>query len=242
MQQRIPQDQVKNEEFREAEATFPDSDGKPMAESTLQFEWIVLIKQGMELAFRDRPDVFVAGDLLWYPDKTTDKIRQAPDVMVVVGRPKGYRGSYKQFNEEGIAPQVVFEIMSPGNRPGEMIRKYEFYEEYGVLEYYVYDPHKHTLEVYTRASTDDYWVDVIVHGFTRWKSSILGLEMTWIDKVFTLYQADETPFLSYTELAKKNRLAEAELKKTEKLIQDNQLKAEKLAEKLRSLGIDPDNL
>ncbi|WP_373550030.1 Uma2 family endonuclease [Haliscomenobacter sp.] len=242
MQQRVPQEQEKNEKFQQPEATFPDSDGKPMAESTLQFEWIALIKQGMELAFQERPDVFVAGDLLWYPDKSTDKIRQAPDVMVVVGRPKGYRGSYKQFNEEGIAPQVVFEIMSPRNRPGEMIRKYEFYEEYGVLEYYVYDPHKHTLEVYTRASTDDYWVNAIVHGFTRWKSSILGLEMTWIDKVFTLYQADGTPFLSYTELAEKNRLAETELRRTEKLIQDTQLKTEKLAEKLRSLGIDPDSL
>jgi hypothetical protein len=48
--------------------------------------------------------------------------------------------------------------------------------------------------------------------------------------------------LSYTELAEKNRLAEAELKKSEKLIQDNQLKTQKLAEKLRSLGIDPDKL
>lgn len=242
MQPILANQQVEDEKLQTPEVLFPDSDGKPMSDNTLQFEWIALIKQGMELAFQERPDVFVAGDLLWYPDKSTDRIRQAPDVMVVVGRPKGYRGSYKQFNEEGIAPQVVFEIMSPGNRPGEMIRKYEFYEEYGVLEYYVYDPHKHTLEVYTRASTDDYWVDAIVHGFTRWKSSILGLEMTWIDKVFTLYQADGTPFLSYTELAEKTRLAELELRKTEKLIQDTQLKTEKLAEKLRSLGIDPDSL
>lgn len=132
MQPILAKQQVEDEKLQVSDVLFPDSDGKPMSDNTLQFEWIALIKQGMELAFRDRPDVFVAGDLLWYPDKTTDKIRQAPDVMVVVGRPKGYRGSYKQFNEEGVAPQVVFEIMFPGNRPGEMIRKYEFYEEYGV--------------------------------------------------------------------------------------------------------------
>ena len=36
--------------------------------------------------------------------------------MVVFGRPKGYRGSYRQWEEGGIAPQVVFEILSPGNR------------------------------------------------------------------------------------------------------------------------------
>ncbi len=39
----------------------------------------------------------------------------APDVMVVFGRPKGRRGSYKQWQEDNIAPQVVFAILSPSN-------------------------------------------------------------------------------------------------------------------------------
>ena len=60
--------------------------------------------------------------------------------MVAIGRPKGDRGSYQQWREEGIAPQVVFEIRSPGNRLGEMHRKLRFYEQYGVSEYYLYDP------------------------------------------------------------------------------------------------------
>ena len=60
--------------------------------------------------------------------------------MVAFGRPKGYRGSYKQWEEDGIAPQVVFEILSPGNRRDEMVRKFAFYERYGVEEYYIYDP------------------------------------------------------------------------------------------------------
>ena len=60
--------------------------------------------------------------------------------MVVFGRPKGERGSYKQWEEGGIAPQVVFEILSPGNRLDEMIRKFRFYERYGVEEYYIYNP------------------------------------------------------------------------------------------------------
>jgi hypothetical protein len=42
---------------------YPDSDGKPLAENTLQFQWIVTIKEGLERVFFDRPDVFVAGDL-----------------------------------------------------------------------------------------------------------------------------------------------------------------------------------
>ncbi|HMZ80299.1 MAG TPA: hypothetical protein PLL06_11415, partial [Acidobacteriota bacterium] len=43
---------------------YPESDGKPMAENTLQYEWIVMIKGGLDAVL---PNDFVAGDLLWYP-------------------------------------------------------------------------------------------------------------------------------------------------------------------------------
>lgn len=82
---------------------------------------------------------------LWYPVEGNNKIRLAPDAMVVFGRSKGdspeatlcERGSYRQWVEGGIAPQVVFEIVSPGNRMAEMSRKLHFYEQYGVEEYYI---------------------------------------------------------------------------------------------------------
>ena len=80
---------------------YPDDDGQPMSENTLQFKWIVMIKEGLETLFRHDPNVFVAGDLLWYPEEGKPKIRQAPDAMVVFGRPKGDRGSYRQWEEGG---------------------------------------------------------------------------------------------------------------------------------------------
>jgi Uma2 family endonuclease len=60
----------------------------------------------------------------------------APDAMVAFGRPKGHRGSYMQWRGGGIAPQVVFEVLSPDNRAGELARKFQFYERFGVEEYY----------------------------------------------------------------------------------------------------------
>jgi Uma2 family endonuclease len=119
---------------------YPDSDGQPMADNAVQLEWIVTIEGGLEALFRDRDDVFVAGDLLWYPVEGHAEIRAAPDALVVFGRPKGYRGSYIQHREDGIAPQVVFEVLSPNNRIPEMLRKHAFYTRYGVEECYVYDP------------------------------------------------------------------------------------------------------
>src|SRR5262245_38675452 len=119
---------------------YPESDGKPMADNTRQFEWIVLIKKGLDELFKDNLNVFIAGDLLWYPVKGHPRINNAPDVMVVFGRSKGHRSSYKQWEEEGRAPQVIFEVWSPGNSLNERAKKLLFYERYGVEEYYTYDP------------------------------------------------------------------------------------------------------
>jgi Uma2 family endonuclease len=119
---------------------YPDSDGQPMADNMKQFRWIVAIKENLEWLFAEAPDVFVAGDLLWYPVEGDPKIRMAPDVLIVFGRPKGDRGSYRQWQEENVTPQVVFEILSPGNRLKEMLEKLKFYDRFGVEEYYIYNP------------------------------------------------------------------------------------------------------
>jgi hypothetical protein len=54
---------VKSQDELEREL-YPDSDGRPMAENTLQYEWIVTIKGNLDALFCNDPNVFVAGDLL----------------------------------------------------------------------------------------------------------------------------------------------------------------------------------
>lgn len=122
---------------------YPDSDGQPMADNTLQWDWMVKIVGELRELFADQ-QVFVAGDLLWYPVEGEPKTRQAPDALVAFGRPPGYRGSYKQWEEDGVAPQVVFEVLSPGNTAKEMDSKLRFYDRHGVEEYYFINPYKDT--------------------------------------------------------------------------------------------------
>jgi hypothetical protein len=98
---------------------YPDSDGLPMSDNTRQFKWIGTIMWGLDAIFLDDPNVFVAGDLLWYAVEGEPTIRIGPDILIAFNRPKGYRGSYKQWEEGNQAPQVVFEILSPGNRPDD---------------------------------------------------------------------------------------------------------------------------
>ena len=226
---------------------YPDSDGRPMAENTLQFRWIVTIKEGLDACFRDRPDVFVAGDLLWYPVEGEPTTCMAPDALVALGRPKGDRGSYRQWKEEGIAPQAVFEVFSPGNRPGEMAGKRAFYERHGVQEYVVYDPDDGTLEVWVRSGDRL----VAVADPSDWTSPRLGvrLELDGVDLVLT--GPDGRPFQSYGDLfeareradarAEQERLrAEQEHARAEQAdarAEQADARAERLAERLRALGI-----
>ncbi len=119
---------------------YPESDGEPMAENTVQYDWISLLKWNIDVLFRNRDDVFVAGDNFVYPVVGNPKIRLAPDVYVAFGRPKGDRSSYRVWEEGKIFPQVIVEVLSPSNRPSEMQGKLEFYERYGAQEYYVLEP------------------------------------------------------------------------------------------------------
>lgn len=82
---------------------YPDSDGKPMADNTKQYRWIVRLVSNLRQLLRGQT-AFVAGDLLWYPVKVDSPPApsQAPDAMVVLGRPDGDRSSYKQWEEEGV--------------------------------------------------------------------------------------------------------------------------------------------
>src|SRR5260370_19228408 len=95
---------VPSSSLAEPDLEYPDDDGQPMSDNTLQFQWIVTLQGNLDLMYRDDPDAFVAGDLFWYAEEGNPPERAAPDAMVVFGRPKGYRGSYRQWNEAGIAP------------------------------------------------------------------------------------------------------------------------------------------
>lgn len=222
---------------------YPETDDEPMAEKTTQYRYLTTIKGGLEVLFRDRPDVFIAGDLFWYPVEGRPDIRTAPDVMVALGRPKGERRSYLQWLEGGTPPQVIFEILSPGNRPANLTEKFAFYERYGVEEYYAYDPDSGELLGWERQA-----------GLLRpipqmrgWVSPRLQVRFELQGNHLQLFAPDGTLFVTYEELAedaaRARAEAEAERRKAEaerRNAEAERLRAERLAARLRELGIDPE--
>lgn len=217
---------------------YPDSDGQPIAENTLQFRWIVTIEGGLDALFIDDPNVFVAGDLLWYPVEGKPNIRNAPDVMVVFGRPKGDRGSYMQWLENGIAPQVVFEVLSPGNRAGEMERKFQFYEQHGVEEYYIYDPDRGDVVGWRRGNS----ILEEIPNMAGYQSPRLRIrfELGEGPDNLTIIGPDGEPFLTFTELVKQRNANRQRAEEQARLAEEQTKRADRLAARLRELGIEPD--
>jgi len=174
--------------------------------------------------------------------------------MVAFGRPKGRRGSYMQWQEDGIPPQVVFEILSPGNRAGEMATKLQFYDRYGVEEYYLYDPERISLKGWHRVGND---LESIT-SMNGWFSPRLGIQFV-LNPDLVLYFPDGTEFSDYvaerqkvelerqkTELERQRADMESQrANQAERAAERERLQAEiereranQLAERLRSLGIE----
>lgn len=191
---------------------YPDDDGEPMSDNTVQFRWICTIVEGLQFLFRDRPDVFVAGNLLWYAQEGAPEVRTAPDAMVAFGRPKGERGSYMQWREAGVPPTVVFEVRSPGNRDPEMERKFRFYDERGVEEYYFFDPDSRTLQGWIRRDGRL----AVIEETAGWTSPRLGIRFEPEGpEGLTIYHPDGSPFSTPLE-AREEALAERRRKLEER--------------------------
>ena len=198
------------------EIAYPDSDGKPMADNTVQWNWMVMIVGELRDHFAGQ-DVFVAGDLLWYPVEGQPRINAAPDAMVAFGRPTGDRGSYRQWQEGGVAPQVVFEVVSPSNTDDELDAKLGFYERYGVEEYYLIDPDEPAVEAYVRSGKRL----IRVRRLAEFASARLGIRFEKREGELRILDAQGRPFRPREDVTAENR---------------------RLAQKLRELGVDPDAL
>jgi Uma2 family endonuclease len=192
-----------------AATVYPESDGKPMADNSKQLRWIVVLFGNLSALFRAVGDVLVGGNLLWYARDDPLEPPQAPDVFVAFGRPKGDRGSYRQWEEGGVPLTVVFEVLFPGNTAQEMADKFAFYDEYGVEEYYIYNPDANRLQAFVRRG------EALVRarkadGFV---SPRLGIRFDLSGPEMTVFYPNGEPFLSFEELKAQHEREQA-LRKT----------------------------
>lgn len=94
-----------------------------------------------------------------------------PDICVVCDPAK--------IDERGClgAPDLVVEVLSPGNNRKELINKYKAYEEAGVQEYWIINPEKKLLSVYSLGEGNSYRELDLVAGMKNSLFPDLGLRM-----------------------------------------------------------------
>ena len=211
---------------------YPSSDGKPLADNTLQLRWILYLYSNLQWWFRER-QVFIAADLLWYPVQGEPKIAKAPDVMVAFDRPDGDRLSYKQWEEGDIAPQVVIEVLSSSNRALEMIEKQHWYARYGVQEFIIIDPDQKRFVPMLREGEH-----LVQSDFppVKWQSPHLGIWLHQDGEELKVFFPDETPFKTLTESQLEAEKARSEAETQRKRAEAAEAELERLRQQLKEQG------
>lgn len=70
-----------------------------------------------------------------YLDESRNAVQ--PDIVIILNSNKGILNRKGHFH--GV-PDIVVEILSPGNRDYDLIRKKDLYQKFGILEYWIIDP------------------------------------------------------------------------------------------------------
>lgn len=120
-------------------ADYPERDGEPMAETDAHREEILEFIEAVRDRYRDRDDVYIAGNLFIYPERGNPHLRFAPDAFVVFGVAKRRRRTFRVW-EEGAAPSFVLEVSSRQTWVEDAGNKKALCAALGVAEYVLYDP------------------------------------------------------------------------------------------------------
>lgn len=130
---------VTNSYIIKPEIEYPESDGQPMAETSIHINTIIYLLVALRDLFRNAADVFVGGNMMLYFEEGEPQHSVAPDAFVVKGVPDHERRTYKVW-EEGKAPTVIFEVTSRSTRYVDLGIKRGLYATLGVQEYFIFDP------------------------------------------------------------------------------------------------------
>lgn len=118
---------------------YPESDGKPMAETDLHGEEMRALIDVLKDRYRDEADVYVAGNNFLYYEEGNPSAQISPDVYVVHGVSNRKRRTYKLWMEKR-PPSFVIEVSSRKTWVEDVGSKKAVYARIGVEEYFLFDP------------------------------------------------------------------------------------------------------
>ncbi len=203
--------------------------------------------------------MFIGTDLNLYYDARNRLWHKRPDWFLVLGVSRAQQQQEMRLSyvvwQEGIAPFLVVELLSPGTEAedlGQTLRdankpptKWQVYEQNLRIPYYiVFDRYQNQLRVFQLTATryqavavptQKFWFEELQLGLGVWQGDYqqtAGLWLRWYDATGNWILTPEERAEQESQLVQQER-QRAELERQ---------RAERLAERLRSLGVDPDNL
>ncbi|MDE0056355.1 MAG: Uma2 family endonuclease [Gammaproteobacteria bacterium] len=117
---------------------YPTSDGRPVAETERHFMRLVGAAYGIRKHLAGRDDVYVGSNLLVFDEPGNPRRHLSPDIFVAFGVRRGERDLFKIWEEK--PPAFVLEITSASTRREDERTKRQRYAQWGVGEYFLYDP------------------------------------------------------------------------------------------------------
>lgn len=160
---------------------YPEGDGKPMAETPEHGDAMYYAISAARAALDGIADVYIAGNNFVYYEEGDARKRVAPDCYVVLDVPRRARRSYKTWEDDGRAPNVVWEFTSRKTAKEDREDKFVLYEQVlKVPEYFLFDPLdqylKPRLQGY-RINSDGTYIPVLPDGEGRLYSEQTGIKM-----------------------------------------------------------------
>ena len=125
---------------------YPESDGKPMAETERHRDCLIRSIQTLSLHYIDDKDACVSGNMMMYHEEGNPRKSISPDVFVAFGVGKKERRIYQIWNE-GKPPDFVLEFSSQNTYRRDQNEKKHLYAEIGIFEYFLYDPERRLLPI-----------------------------------------------------------------------------------------------
>ena len=221
-----------------SEIIYPSSDGEPLAETQQHVLAILMSLALLRLYLQEQQAVVFADQYLYYIEGNS-RARVAPDVMVVFDIEKRLYPNYKIWEGQQ-TPAIIFEVTSAGTKETDWNFKKTLYEQLGVTEYWLFDPYgewiTEQLQGY-RVNEDGVYKPIRDNC-----SEVLQLKLQAEAYLIGFYRLDNgEKLLTPEELYSANLAANQRVEQETQRAEQEKARADRLAEKLRQLGVNLDD-
>ena len=115
----------------------------------------------------------------------------------------------------------------------------KFYQQYGVEEYYIYDPDELSLQGWRRQKQ----ALVPIEALSGWISPRLKIRLEWEpEQELVLFRPDGQRFLNFLEVDQQFQDAQQHAQEAEHALSQERERTQRMAALLQSMGVDPDQL